>query len=850
MKITSFTVLPNTPQKLKKLNELAYNLYFSWNTDALDIFRKLDPAAWELAQYNPVNMLSLVSQEALDKAEQNKSFQAQIATAYDRYKDYMESSTWFEREHGERKSPVIAYFSAEYGLHVSLPVYSGGLGALSGDHIKSSSDLGIPLVGIGLLYSQGYFRQHLNADGLQQETYPENDWYSEPVCLMRDDNGTPLRCSVKLAGDDVFFNIWRVAVGRVNIYLLDTNIAENKPQHRTITKTLYDPDRDTRIRQEIVLGIGGVRALEKLGFVPEVYHVNEGHSAFLLLERLKVLVKNHGLSLEEAKQVVWSSTLFTTHTPVPAGNETFSYDLMEKYFKDYAAELGFDWQTFLSIGVDPSQKDEKKFSMTVLALNYAAYVNGVARLHGHVSRGMWKGLYPNIPQEDIPIGAVVNGVHASTWLSPLIYNLFLRYGGPGNLSELADFSIWEDVDKVPDEELWTVKVQNRKKMIDFTRRCLVRQHERRGSHSKSFKNVNDILDPAALTIGFARRFATYKRGSLLLKNIERLKQLFNNKERPVQIIIAGKAHPADHAGKEIIKHIFEIANQADFRRRMIFLEDYDLNIASALVQGVDVWLNTPRRPNEACGTSGMKAAINGALNVSILDGWWDEAYTPEVGWAIGGREIYESKEVQDQIESDMLYATLERDVVPMFYERDEKGIPREWIKMMKNSIKVLGVGFNSHRMIRDYVETYYLNAENLHQRLRSDNYKEAKALAEWRSMIVKNWTDISVTKVESHHRDFIFKGKQLEIMAWINLGKIRPDNIIVECVHGPLDTNHQIIGAERSRMKVSGATDDTAVYAATITCSRGGHYGYAVRVLPGHPNLAVNILPNLIKWYE
>ena len=441
-------------------------------------------------------------------------------------------------------------------------------------------------------------------------------------------------------------------------------------------------------------------------------------------------------------------------------------------------------------------------------------------------------------------------MHARTWLSPHIYDLFLRYAGPSSISEIADFSIWDNVDKIPDEELWTVKERNRKQLIEFARNRLTLQYTRRGIHSGPIKDTSDILLPKAMTIGFARRFATYKRGDLFFKNIDRLKQILCNKDYPVQIIIAGKAHPADHAGKDIIRHIFEIANLPELKKRIVFIENYDFEVAARMVQGTDIWLNNPRRPMEACGTSGMKAALNGCINLSVLDGWWDEAFNQDVGWSIGGRESYGNTEVQDQIESDLLYATLERDIIPLFFERDQDGLPTEWIKMMKNSIRQLGKGFNSHRMIKDYTEQYYLPAEALFKKFKKSNYAEAKELTAWQQKILKSWENIKILNLESVHKDFIYKGSKIDLKAQVFLGDFQSDNIIVECLHGSLDNNHQIINATRTRMTFTATVEDTAIFTSTISCSQGGHYGYTVRVLPGHPNLAVNLLPNLIKWYD
>lgn len=850
MKVTTFTVLPDTPPELKNLVDLAYNLYFSWNPDAMELFKNMDPELWEASQFNPVRLLCMIPQEKLETLAKDQAFLVELASVYDRFTNYLEGTTWFERQYERHEKPIMAYFSAEFGLNSCLPIYSGGLGVLSGDHIKSSSDLGLPLVGVGLLYRQGYFCQHLNVDGLQQEIYIENDWYSMPVHLIKDAQGKPLQAEVILSGDRVFFQIWRVDVGRVSIYLLDTNLIENQPKYRDITKNLYDSDREVRLWQEIILGIGGVRALRLLGFNPKVYHVNEGHSAFLLLERIRQLREELHLNFDEAKQIVWSSTLFTTHTPVPAGNERFRNDLVKQYFDVYVKELGISWKEFMALGRQRPDDEREDFCMTILAIKLCAHCNGVSKLHGEISRNMWKSLFPNIPVEEIPIGAVVNGVHAATWMNLDLYNLFLRYGGLGSASELSAFHIWSQVDKIKDSDLWDICEQNRIKLVDYVRDRLRIQFRRHGYSTGELRRVEDILDPRALTIGFARRFASYKRAHLLFRNVTRLKKILCDPVKPVQIILAGKAHPADQRGKDIIKMIYEATKDPDLRRRVVFVENFNLDVAQQMISGVDVWLNTPCRPMEASGTSGMKAAMNGGLNLSILDGWWDEAYTPEVGWPIGKGELYDNIELQDQIESDQLYGVLEREVVPLFYERNSHARPLGWIQMMKNSIKELGTNFNSHRMLNNYLERYYMPAKDMQERLSEGGAQQARELSSWLKHIREKWDGLQIERVESSSSETIYKGSKIEVMGWIHLNEINPENIQVECYHGPLDNDYKITDPRKIEMKLQKMEGQTGLFRTQITCNHGGRYGYTVRVLPGHKNLAVNYLPGLMKWHE
>ena len=848
MNLHAFTVLPDTPAKLKHLNDLAYNLWFSWHWEARRLFEKLDPKSWYESGQDPVRMLCLVPQERLDHVASDPLFLAELDAVYDRFNNYMKEVTWFQRLHGERPSPQIAYFSCEFGLNESLPVYSGGLGVLAGDHLKSASDLGLPLVGVGLLYRQGYFRQRLNAEGMQQEQYPENDWYSMPVHLEKDAQGNSVKCEIDLAGEQVIFQIWRVDVGRARIYLLDTNLPENTPHQRHITVRLYDTDRDVRIRQEILLGVGGVRALQALGLNPPVYHVNEGHSAFLIIERLRQLMATQKLTLEEAREVIWASTIFTTHTPVPAGNERVHPDLVRRYFDRSAKDLGVAMHEVLGWGRENPQVDFEEFCMTVLALRFCARVNGVSRLHAVVSRQMWQKLYPEIPVAEIPIGHVTNGVHTQTWMSPQLRNLFLRYAGPSSSNGLGDFIMWGHLGQIPDDELWETHEFNRKKLVDAVRRRRVLELERRGANPAEMAAARAVLDPRILTIGFARRFATYKRAYLLLKDPERLEKMLRSETQPVQFVIAGKAHPADHAGKEIIRSLIEFASQRKLGHRFVFIEDYDMQVARRLVQGVDVWLNTPRRPHEASGTSGMKAAINGVLNLSIMDGWWDEAYEPDLGWAIGHRENYENPDAQDDIEGDLLYHLIEKDVAACFYERDVHGIPRRWVQMMRLSLTKLGERFNSSRMLVEYVQGYYLPAEKLTAELAADNFARARALTAWRKRLARDWTKVEIVSVTSPSGDFVYKGGELTVTARLRLGPLPFTHVQAEVCHGPLDGQDRLEHPLAVPMQKCGEEGDITVCRAQIPCRRGGRYAYAVRLLPGHPDLAVKVLPGMMKW--
>jgi starch phosphorylase len=841
MKIRTFNVLPEVPASLQHLDELARNLWFSWTPHVCRLFEKLDPESWQASGKNPVRMLSTVPEDKLLERAADSRFCAELETLYDRFQGYMNDITWFERQHGKREQPSIAYFSCEFGLHESLPIYSGGLGVLAGDHVKSASDLGLPLVGVGLFYRQGYFQQSLSVDGWQQEHYPDADWHSMPVTLVRDDDGAPVVETVELENEAVQIQVWRIDVGRVCIYMLDTNLPANSPRHRDITIRLYASDRDHRLRQEIILGIGGKRVLTRLGLRPNVYHINEGHSAFLLLERIRTLMHKHGLTYAQARAVVWSSSLFTTHTPVPAGHERFKPELLKRYLHTYAGELGLSWDEFLAHG---REDDAGEFCMTTLALRLCARANGVSRLHGSVSRDMWHGLFPGVRIEDVPIGHVTNGVHARSWQNPQLRNLFLRYMGPMGVNELADFTMFSEADSIPDEELWAGHNFTRLRLVRFVRERLHAQRRRQGLGVKLQTEARQALDPNALTIGFARRFATYKRGALLLHDLDRLRRIVCDADRPVQLLFGGKAHPADHAGKEIIKAIIACTQREEFRGRIVFIENYDIEVARRMVQGVDVWLNTPVYSQEASGTSGMKAALNGGVNVSILDGWWAEAYSPEVGFAIGHGEV----ESDDAAEAEQLYNVLENEVIPRFYDRDEAGIPVRWVELMKNSIRELGTQFNTHRMVHDYTHKYYVPCETGYGALAEDGFAASAEFADWLATLKANWQTLSVTAVCAPAPDSTQRERSLPVSAVVELGDVAIDHCHCEVCHGPLDKDGNFIGSEITPLELVQDDGGTVEFSGVVHCRQGGHYGMAVRLRPKHTYLPEGALPERVVW--
>ncbi|MGC9326327.1 MAG: alpha-glucan family phosphorylase [Candidatus Hinthialibacter sp.] len=850
MKIRPFYVAPVLPDELKPLKEIAINLWYSWNWDAVRLFIRIDAELWEKVYQNPVAMLGLVSQNRLKELAQDDSFLANVERVQRDMKDYLNRPKWFQRNHAEEKDCLIAYFSCEYGLDEGLPVYSGGLGVLSGDHLKSSSDMGIPLVGVGLLYRQGYFRQRLNSDGWQLEEYPENDWYNMPVSLETDETGAPLRIAVDMGGKSVKAQIWRVQVGNVRLYLLDTNFEENSPWAREITTQLYGGDRDMRLRQELLLGIGGVRALRALNLEPSVFHLNEGHSAFLILERIREFVQNHGMNFAEAREIVRHTNIFTTHTPVPAGNEQFDSNLLKTYLERFVRDLGISWDYFLNCGrVDPNNMHES-FGMTVFALRYSIFRNGVSALHGRVSREMWKKIWPNVNVNEVPITHITNGIHTRSWLSHDFTELFDSYFGPRFAQNPWDYHVWERIDRVPDIELWRTHQRRRERLVFFARKRLRWQLERRLASQAELKAAEEVLDPHALTIGFARRFASYKRADLIAHDLERLRKLVSNPDKPIQIIFAGKAHPQDNPGKEIIKTIVHIIRQEPFRSHVVFLEDYDINVGRYLVQGVDVWLNTPRRPFEASGTSGMKVAANGGMNASILDGWWCEGFAPDTGFAIGHGEEYKDVDFQDYVESQALYDVLEREVIPLFYNRDSTGLPREWIKKMKSSMCKLGRMFNSHRMIEEYTERLYLAAYNAGLKLRQDEFAHGKALAAWRKRITDMWGQVSIQNVESQiPNSELHLGETLSVIVNASLGQLTAEDVTVEVLCGRLDSKgnleNPIIYKTNSVGKIDGGLEQFQV---DIPCKESGRQGFMVRIRPYHPDLIHKFSIEYVTW--
>ena len=848
MRVQTFQVVPALPDKLKGLWGLAHNLLWTWDEGLRQVFTRLDHDLWDTTYQNPVLMLGQISQERLQAAADDTGFMAYYERMLAHFRDYLQEETWWDGRYQER--PIVAYFSAEFGLAECLPIYSGGLGVLAGHHIKAASDLGVPLVGVGLLYQEGYFRQYLTSDGWQQESYPTNDFYNLPVLPVKGDDGEPLRIEISMAGRPMRIAVWKAQVGRIPLYLLDTNLPENPRDLQDITDQLYGGDTENRIRQEIVLGVGGLRALCAMGIPPVVCHMNEGHSAFQSLERIRMLIRDHNLTFAEALEASRAGSVFTTHTPVPAGFDLFSPELIDRYFGDYMREVGISREGLLSLGRADAGDSHGMFNMAALALRTSAYANGVSKLHGQVSRALLRRFMPDVPEDEIPISHVTNGAHTRSCVSREMAGLFDRYLGPNWWRHPGLVSTWEGVDRIPDEELWSTHERRRERLVAFARRRVMRQLRQRGASTRDVERARGILDTRTLTIGFARRFATYKRANLLLADLERLKRIILDEKRPVQVIFAGKAHPKDGGGKEMLKAVFSFCEREEVRRHAVFLEDYDLAVARYLVQGVDVWLNTPRRGLEASGTSGMKVLPNGGINLSVPDGWWWEAQQPDVGWSIGKGESYEDAGYQDTVESNALYDLLEKDIVPLFYEREADGLPRAWIAKMKRSLKQLTPTYSTNRMVWEYSDRFYLPAARRYADLSVDGLRRARALADWKRFVWGHWSEVRVEGVAARNAETHHVGEGFTVGANVHLGSVEPGHVVVEVYYGPQDPQGNIVEGRTIPMTLSASEGPGQyVYEGVVPCDRSGMLGYSVRIRPSHPDDDSILGTGLLTWW-
>ena len=846
--IQRFVVTAALPPKLEKLKDLAYNYYWCWNSDARELFVRMDRKLWEEVHHNPVKLINKLTYEQLLNLSDDHDFVFYLDYIHEKYKKYMDAETWFAKNFPSERG-VIAYFSPEYGINESFPNYSGGLGVLSGDHMKSASDLGLPLVGVGLLYQQGYFRQQLSNSGWQNEIYTYNDFFTMPLVLVRDDKGEPLKIYINMPIGNVCCYLWKLAVGRINMIFLDTNVKENRdPKIKSITNSLYGGDRETRIQQEIVLGIGGMRALELLDWYPQVLHINEGHAAFALLERTKMLMKKYNLDFDAAKNINNASAVFTTHTPVPAGNEEFEVGKIDAYLRGYYNDFHLSKEAFVELGQFGQYNPNAPFSMTILGLKMTAYRNGVSKLHGLVARKMWAPLWKEFPIDEVPISSITNGIHTTTWVAREFAELFDRYLSP-SWRHLSDDVDWSKIQSIPSEEVWREKQRRRVRLVLFAREYLkVRSKRAYPTDTNSAVTATEILNPDALTIGFARRFATYKRANLIFKNIERLKQIITDPEKPIQIIIAGKAHPHDIQGKEVIQSIIHLVRQYHLEKHVIFLEDYDMVIARMMLKGCDVWLNNPIRPLEASGTSGMKAALNGTLNLSILDGWWDEGYNGKNGFAIGVGEEHENSEEIETIESDMIYDLLESVIAPTFYDRSNTRVPERWVQLMKNCIETNAPTFSTSRMVKEYTVRFYMSALQSYKEFTENSGSKAKLLQTWKNKVRAEWNKIHVVNVEHGSETTKDIKEAASIKATVCLGNLTPDDVEVQVYYGSVDHTNEIVLAGTKSLKPVKNENDIYYYEGRFMFYESGVQGFTIRILPSHKLLSSHTDLFLCTW--
>ncbi len=837
-----FNVLPVLPDELLSLAPISENLWYCWNHDAFNLFKDIDSELWQKSNHNPVKVLKGADQDRLNELAKDREYLELLKKVSARFEKYIS-----EKDNSGQK--LIAYFSAEYGITEGIPIYSGGLGVLSGDHIKSASDLDLNLIGVGLLYQEGYFQQRLDKNGWQQDYYRVNDFSSMPIHEVFSSSGTSLMINVLLAEHPVWLKVWRIDIGRISIYMLDSNIEKNSETDRKLTAQLYGGDREHRLKQEIILGIGGMRVLKELGLEPEVIHINEGHSAFALFERALQFVEKYSMNVKEALELSKKSAVFTTHTPVSAGNDEFSPELIKKYFSSYVNKLGLTIDEFIKSGKDPGKHQMSGFSMTVAAIINSAYVNGVSKLHGDVAVKMWNHLWADTPVEHTPVHSITNGIHIQSWISREMKELLDVHLGEKWAYGQSSSELTEAIKDVSSESLWNIKKIRKDKLIDYVRRKVGDQYKEKGIFNGTGKNLDGILIPNALTIGFARRFASYKRGDLIFRDPERLKKLLFNNQRPVQIIIAGKAHPQDNPGKEIIKRIAAFINSDNIVSRVVFLENYNMNIARYLVQGVDLWLNNPIRLFEASGTSGMKSVVNGGLNLSVLDGWWDEGFNGDNGWTIGERIPIEDPQFRDEVESDSLYSVLEDEIVPMFFERDKDGIPLKWMEKVKNSIATLAPRFNTFRMVNEYNERFYKKASGNFNKLKDDDFTPLKELMKWKAHIEKNFENIAISKVTYDKKSNFKVGEKMKVEVVADLGPIDPSDIKVEVYFGRIERDDRLLSSELVLLEHK--TDHRGVgdiFSGSIICRTTGNLGFKIRITPKHELLTDSMEMNLVKW--
>ena len=847
------TVNPQLPKRINRLNEIANNLWWSWNTEFLRLLKTMDGDLWEKCDKNPVKFLKHISQEKLEEAENDVQFLKEYDKIVENFDSYMASkNTWFAQKYPENKNDLIAYFSAEYGLDQTIAIYSGGLGILSGDHLKSASDLGIPLVAVGLMYKNGYFHQRIDKDGIQHPEYKDLNLYDLPIHPVKDQDGNDFITYIKFPTRRIYLKVWQINVGRIKLYLLDSDIDINAEEDRGTTAKLYGGDQEMRIRQEIILGMGGVNTLKKLGLTPTVYHMNEGHSAFLNLELIKNTIREKQVSFDIARDIASSKTVFTTHTPVPAGNDIFPIGLVEKYFKDFWPRLGLSREEFLKLGMKPQEGLDSGFNMGIFALKIAGKKNGVSKLHGEVSRELFSDVWPHIAPSESPITYVTNGVHTCTWLAPKLKDLYNKYLIPYWQDNIHEDYVWEKIKTIPDDKLWKVHMDRKAKLIALVKENVTRRLRREGVSYDEIVEATSKLNPEALTIGFARRFATYKRATLIFKDLERITQILNDENKPVQLIFAGKAHPADREGADLIKYIHEISMKPQFKGKIFILENYNIEISRYMVSGVDIWLNNPRRPMEASGTSGQKASVNGVVNFSVLDGWWAEGYNQKNGWSIGTNKEYSSYEEQDRADSESIYYTLENKIIPTYYNKDKDGISKGWMELMKNSIMSTGGKYSTARMLVDYTNQLYMPLCNLTKKYYNDLNKVAEYDA-WKQNMYASWKDVQIEQLENNADNItVDAGTSIDVKCSVVLPNIDPGSVRVEVYYGKFLEDGTVQDVKIIPMKMDGKEEENKkyYYTAKIDLSSGGNYGYSFRVMPQNEMLLDSANMDLVKWIE
>ncbi len=836
-----FIVESNLPEKLLPLREVARNLWWVWSIEARELFQQIDKEIWEECEHNPIMLLEKVSFKRLKELENDEAFIGQMEDTYRLLKNYLA-----ERE--QKEGPEIAYFSMEYGLHDSLKIFSGGLGILAGDYLKEASDSKVNIVGVGLLYRYGYFKQMLNLHGEQMATYNAQHFSGIPVQPAFDAQGNWVVVEVEFPGRVIKSRVWEVYVGAVKLYLLDTDFEENQEFDKSITHHLYGGDNENRLKQEMILGLGGIRALRKLGYDSDIFHCNEGHAAFIVLERVAELIKHNNLTFAEAKEAITASTLFTTHTPVPAGHDSFHVDMFKNYMESFSQKLNISWDEFVQFGKAYAHEDH--FNMSYLASHFSQGINGVSKLHGDVSKTILKDLYSGFLEEELEIGYVTNGVHYGTWIAKEWKNIHQKYFGERFPDNQLDADVWEKIYKVPEEDIWALRQQLRERLIGYIKQRFSTNWIKRHEDPKLVTEVIGKLNPNALTIGFARRFATYKRAHLLFNNLERLSKILNNEERPVQFLFAGKAHPADKAGQDLIKHIVDISKRPEFRGKILFVQNYDMNLAKMLLQGVDVWLNTPTRPLEASGTSGEKGVMNGTLHFSVLDGWWVEGYKKDAGWALPLERAYDVQAYQDELDAETIYNIMEDEIIEAFYDRDQDGIPEKWVGFIKNTFAKVAPNFTTARMIRDYQERYYAPQFERVNRIKQDGYKMARELAAWKYWIASKWDEIEVKDIQilDGITNVLKIGKDYPAKVVVDLKGLSASEVGLEMVITKNGNGSEPKLVEKMEFRVEETNGSLCTYALDLHHNYSGTYNYGIRLFPKNENLPHRQEFKYIKW--